>query len=59
MEKESFSGQMERNILDGILKIKNAGLEHLNGQMEDDMLDFGRMDLCMEKGFFLKAMAGK
>jgi hypothetical protein len=44
MEKESFSGQMERNILDGILKIKNAGLEHLNGQMEDDMLDFGRMD---------------
>jgi hypothetical protein len=35
---------MERNILDGILKIKNAGLEHSNGQMEDDMLDFGRMD---------------
>lgn len=34
---------MVKNIQDGILKIKNVVLEHLNGQMVEDMLVFGVM----------------
>lgn len=43
MVKENLVGQMVKSIQDGILKIKNVDLEHLNGLMEEDMLVFGVM----------------
>lgn len=42
-------GQMEENIMGHILMIKNMDMVSSNGQMVEDMKDYGKMDSNMEK----------
>jgi hypothetical protein len=69
MVVEYFNGVMEECILDVILMIKNVGKVYSSGkflifyyyyflgQMEEDMLVFGRMANNMEKGSLKHKMA--
>ena len=49
MVKERLHGLMEDAIKVNINTIKNMDSEHSSGQMEENMLDIGRMESNMEE----------
>ena len=49
MVKERLHGLMEDAIKVNINTIKNMDSEHSSGQMEENMLDIGRMENNMEE----------